>query len=295
VDNERYLAQQFEANRPHLRSVAFRILGNASDVDDALQDAWIRLSTSDSEEIENLPGWLTTVVARVCLNTLRARQRRPAQSIDDPMGGADHLISHKESTPEEQAVLADSMGLVLLVVLEILSPAERIAFVLHDMFSVSFDEVAEILGKSPEACRQLASRARRRVRTADDPAADPKRQREVVDAFLNASRSGDFQTLLALLSPDVELVSDAAAIAIGAPERKDGPFDVATRFSGGAQSARLALIDGVAGLVWAQGGRPKVVFEFSVIEGLITRIDMIGDDDVLGDMEVAYLRRNEGR
>jgi RNA polymerase sigma-70 factor (ECF subfamily) len=295
VENETYLAQQFEVNRSHLRAVAFRILGNAHDADDALQDAWIRLSKSDPDEIENLPGWLTTVVARVCLNTLRSRQRRPAQSLDDPSDSVDRLVTNTSSTPEEQAVLADNMGLALLVVLEMLSPAERIAFVLHDMFSVSYDEVGQILVRSPEASRQLASRARRRVRTADEPASDPKRQREVVDAFLKASRSGDFQTLLSLLSPDVELVSDAAAVAIGAPERRDGPFDVATRFSGGAQSARLALLDGAPGLVWAQGGRPKIAFEFTVVNSLVSRIDMIGDDDVLGEMTIEYLRRERGQ
>ena len=164
-----------------------------------------------------------------------------------------------------------------------LSPAERISFVLHDMFSVTFDEIAEILGKSSEACRQLASRARRRVRTAEDPAADPQRQRDVVDAFLIASRNGDFQSLLSLLSP----------VAIGAPERKDGPFDVATRFSGGAQSARIALLDGLAGLVWARGSKPKVAFDFTVVAGQVTRIDMIGDEDVLSEMNIEYLRREK--
>ncbi len=294
MESERYLVQEFESNRPHLRAVAFRILGNAHDVDDVLQDAWLRLSTSDSDEIENITGWLTTVVARICLNRLRSRQRRPAQSLDDSSADVERLVVLTAMTPEEQAELADSMGLALLVVLEMLSPAERISFVLHDMFSFSFDEVAQILGKSSEACRQLASRARRRVRTADDPTADPQRQREVVDAFLSASRSGDFQTLLSLLSPDVELVADAAAVAIGAPERKDGPFDVATRFSGGAQSARAALIDGRAGLVWAQARRPKVVFDFTVLAGKVTRIDMISDEDVLDELNIEYLRHQKG-
>jgi RNA polymerase sigma-70 factor (ECF subfamily) len=294
VESERYLVQEFESNRPHLRAVAFRILGNAHDVDDVLQDAWLRLSTSDSDEIENITGWLTTVVARICLNRLRSRQRRPAQSLDDSSADVERLVVLTAMTPEEQAELADSMGLALLVVLEMLSPAERISFVLHDMFSFSFDEVAQILGKSSEACRQLASRARRRVRTADDPTADPQRQREVVDAFLSASRSGDFQTLLSLLSPDVELVADAAAVAIGARERKDGPFDVATRFSGGAQSARAALIDGRAGLVWAQARRPKVVFDFTVLAGKVTRIDMISDEDVLDELNIEYLRHQKG-
>ena len=294
MDSKNFLEQQFEANRPHLRAVAYRILGSTPDVDDALQDAWLRLSTSDAEQIENVTGWLTTVVARICLNTLRARQRRPAGSIDDSTSNIDRLVEPSAMTPEERAEVADSIGLALLVVLEMLSPAQRIAFVLHDMFSFSFEEIGQVLGKSTDACRQLASRARRRVRTAQDPSADPQRQREVVDAFLGASRSGDFQTLLSLLSPDVELVTDAAAVAIGAPERKDGPFDVATRFSGGARGARTAFLDGLAGLVWAQGGKPKVAFDFTVIEGKVIRIDMIGDEAVLSEMNIEYLRHEKG-
>ena len=294
MDSKNFLEQQFEANRPHLRAVAYRILGSTPDVDDALQDAWLRLSTSDAEQIENVTGWLTTVVARICLNTLRARQRRPVGSIDDSISNIDHLVEPSAMTPEERAEVADSIGLALLVVLEMLSPAQRIAFVLHDMFSFSFEEIGQVLGKSTDACRQLASRARRRVRTAQDPSADPQRQREVVDAFLGASRSGDFQTLLSLLSPDVELVADAAAVAIGAPERKDGPFDVATRFSGGARGARTAFLDGLAGLVWAQGGKPKVAFDFTVIEGKVMRIDMIGDEAVLSEMNIEYLRHEKG-
>jgi RNA polymerase sigma-70 factor (ECF subfamily) len=293
VESEDFRAQQFEANRPHLRAVAFRILGSPHDVDDALQDAWLRLSTSDTDQIENITGWLTTVVARICLNTLRSRDRRRAGSIDESPTDVDRFIQPSTMTPEEQAVVADSMGLALLVVLEMLSPAERISLVLHDMFSFSFEEIGQVLGKSTDACRQLASRARRRVRTEEDPSADPRRQREVVDAFLGASRKGDFQTLLSLLNHDVELVADAAAVAIGAPERKDGPFDVATRFSGGAQSARMALLDGLAGLVWAQGGRPKVAFDFTVVGSKVTRIDMIGDEDVLSEMNIAYLGREK--
>jgi len=294
VDSEDFLEHQFEANRAHLRAVAYRILGSTQDVDDALQDAWLHLSASDTDQIENITGWLTTVVARICLNTLRSRQRRRAGSIDDSPTDVDRFVEPSAMTPEEQAVVADSVGLALLVVLEMLTPAERISFVLHDMFSFSFEEIGQILGKSTDACRQLASRGRRRVRTADDPSAHPQRQREVVDAFLDASRKGDFQTLLALLSPDVELVADAAAVAIGAPARKDGPFDVATRFSGGTQSARTALLDGLAGLVWAQGRTPKVVFDFTVVAGKVTRIEMIGDEDVLSEIDIAYLRREKG-
>jgi RNA polymerase sigma factor (sigma-70 family) len=289
------LTQQFESNRPHLRAVAYRILGNTEDVEDALQEAWLRLSNSNDAEIENLAGWLTTVVSRICLNILRARQRRPTQSLDDPPSIGDRLVERATPTPEERAVIADSMGVALLIVLEMLSPAERIAFVLHDMFSVSFDEIAEVLGKSSEACRQLASRARRRVRTAEDPTSDPQRQREVVDAFLRAAKSGDFQTLLSLLSPDVELVADPSAVDIGAPVQLSGPFDVATRFSGGARAARPALLNGWAGLVWAQGGTPRVAFDFTVVGDTITNIDMISDPDVLGEMRIEYLPREPSR
>jgi RNA polymerase sigma-70 factor (ECF subfamily) len=291
VDDES-LSQQFEANRPRLRAVAYRILGNTHDVDDALQEAWLRIATSDTDPIENITGWLTTVVARVCLNTLRSRRRRSTDSIDDT-AAIDRIVNERALTPEERTVMADTLGLALLVVLEMLSPAERISFVLHDMFSVSFDEISQVLGKSTEACRQLASRARRRVRTAEESPADPQRQREVVDAFLRASKHGEFETLLSLLSLDVELVADAAAVAIGAPRRKDGPLDVATRFSGGAKVARLALLDGLAGLVWAQGGVPKVAFDFTVVAGLVTRIDMIGDEDVLSEMSIEYPRRDK--
>jgi RNA polymerase sigma-70 factor (ECF subfamily) len=260
-----------------------------------LQEAWLRLSASNGARIENFAGWLTTVVSRICLNTLRARQRRPAQSLDDSSANDQRLVERTAATPEERAVIADSMGLALLVVLEMLSPAERIAFVLHDMFSVSFDEISEILDKSSEACRQLASRARRRVRTAEDPTSDPQRQREVVDAFLSASKSGDFQKLLSLLSPDVELMADPSAVGIGAPVHLYGPHDVASRFSGGAKAARTALLNGRAGLVWAQGGRPKVAFDFTLVAGQITNIDMISDEDVLGEMRIEYVPRVQHR
>ena len=287
MDQTTPLAERFEADRARLRAVAFRIVGNVEDADDALQEAWLRLSTADAREIDNPAGWLTTVVSRICLNTLRSRQRRPSSSLDDapdihrlPVGAA--------LTPEDQAVLADSMGQALLVVLDRLGPAERISFVLHDMFSVSFEEVAGILGKSPEACRQLASRARRRVRIEQDPASEPQRQRQIVEAFLAAAKSGDFQMLLALLSPDAELVADPTAAAIGAPTRLVGPDAVASRFSGGAKAARLALLDGLAGLVWSQGGAPKVVFDFTIAEGQVTRIEMISDHDVLDEIDIEF-------
>jgi len=281
---------QFEAERARLFSLAYRFLGNRHDAEDAVQEAWIRLSTADRVEIDNLGGWLTTVLSRICLNVLRTRQRRPITLADD----LDHVARTPVDlpvTPEQQVVLADSLGPALLVVLDALNPAERIALVLHDIFSVSFEDVAAVLGKSEQACRQLASRARRRVRTAQDPAFDPERQRHIVTAFLRAAKSGEFQTLLSLLSPDVTLAADPAAVAIGAPELLIGPDAVAGRFSGGARAARAAFVDGLAGLVWAQGGRAKVVFDFTISNGRVTRIEMVSDEDVLGEMEIDYLGR----
>jgi RNA polymerase sigma factor (sigma-70 family) len=294
VDQTFLLADRFEANRPHLRALAFRILGNAADADDALQEAWLRLSTTDAGAIENLGGWLTTVVSRICLTTLRSRQRRPSASIDEA-ANLEELSLRTAVTPEDQAILADSMGHALLIVLDRLNPAERISFVLHDMFSVSFEEIALVLGKSVEACRQLASRARRRVRITEDPASDPQRQRKVVDAFLAAAKTGDFEMLLSLLSPEAELVADEAAIAMGAPASLVGPHDVATRFSGGAKAARVALLDGLAGLVWAQGGDTKVVFDFTVVDDKVRRIEMISDHDVLEEIDIDFVRRGDAR
>lgn len=289
MDQKSSLADQFESNRPHLRSVAFRILGNVEDADDALQETWLRLSTTDAGDIENLRGWLTTVASRICLNLLRSRQRRPSESIDDS-ADVEQLSVRAAVTPEEQAILADSMGPALLIVLDRLTPAERICFVLHDMFAVSYEEIAGILGKSPEACRQIASRARRRVRMTEDPTSDPQRQREIVDAFLAAAKTGDFQMLLSLLSPDVELVADAAAIGMGAPASLVGCNDVASRFSGGAKAARTALLDGLAGLVWSQGGTVKVAFDFTVVADKVTKIEMIAEHDVLGEIDIEVLR-----
>ena len=270
--------------------MAYRILVNMPDADDAVQEAWLRLSTSDTGAIENLGGWLTTVVSRICLNMLRSRSRSTSSQHDSTVA-IDELSARTSVSPEEQAVLAESLGVALLVVLERLSPVERISFVLHDMFSVSFDEIALILSKSSEACRQLASRARRRVRLAEDPQADPMRQRAVVEAFLVAAKSGDFATLLSLLSADVELVADAAAVSMGGPLDQRGPNDVAAVFSGRARAARLALIDGAPGLVWSQGGTTKVAFDFSMDDGLITKIEMIAETEVLEEITIENLRR----
>jgi RNA polymerase sigma factor (sigma-70 family) len=291
VDETRTLADQFEATRPHLRAVAFRILGNREDTDDAIQETWLRLSAVATPDIENFTGWLTTVISRICLNTLRSRRRRPLESITDTANDALDFPIRAAMTPEDQAILADSMGHALLVVLDRLNPAERISLVLHDMFSVSFEEIGSILGKSPEACRQLASRARRRVRMEADPTSSPRDQRDIVEAFLVAAKSGDFAMLLSLLSPESELEADAVAIAMGAPAHLFGPNDVALRFSGGAKAARAALLDGLAGLVWATGRTAKVAFDFTVASGKVTKIEMIADEDVLGEIEIEFLRR----
>ncbi|MEU0507172.1 sigma-70 family RNA polymerase sigma factor [Nocardia sp. NPDC005998] len=276
--DENFLAERFEEHRTHLLAVAYRILGSGSEADDAVQEAWLRLSRSDSDEIENLGGWLTTVVARVCLNMLQSRKTRREEPLDDV-----ELLPTADG-PEQEAVLGDSIGLALLVVLDTLAPPERLSFVLHDMFAVPFDEIAPIVGKTPAAARQLASRARRRVQGVG-AAADRDRQREVVDAFLAASRSGEFEALLTLLDPDVVLRVDAAALATGAAAAH-GANAVAQTFSGRARGAQLALIDGRAGMVWAVGGTPRVVFDFTVSEGRIVAIDLLADPETLELMEL---------
>jgi RNA polymerase sigma factor (sigma-70 family) len=294
VDQRPTLADRFEADRQHLRAVALRILGDPHEADDAVQEAWLRLSTTDASTIDNLTGWLTTVVSRICLNVLRDRKRQPTAPLDEA-AVVDRSSARAVGTPEDQAVLADALGGALLVVLDRLTPAERIALVLHDMFSLSFGEVGGILDRSPEACRQLASRARRRVRQAQDPATDPRRQRETVEAFLTAATSGDFAALLAILSPDAELVADPAAVAMGAPAGLASSDEVATMFSGRAKGARTALLDGLAGLVWAQGGTPRVAFDFTVEAGRVTRIEMTADPEVLGEIDLEVLGRTRGR
>ncbi len=289
MDEHDGLAAQFEAARPHLRAVAYRMLGSLSEADDAVQESWLHLSRADTRNVANLGGWLTTVVARVCLDLLRARTSRREDPLDeqraDPPGsGAD------ESDPEHEALLADSVGLALLVVLDTLNPAERLAFVLHDIFAVPFDEIAPIVGRSPTAARQLASRARRRVQgAAPDPAADLPRQREVVTAFLAASRGGDFAALLAVLDPDVVLRADPAAVQVGAAPEVQGASAVAGTFAGRARVAQLALLDGAVGAVWAPGGQPRVAFRFTIIAGKIVEIAMIADPDHLRQLDLTIL------
>jgi len=289
VDQPHPLAERFEENRAHLRSVAYRMLGSRSEADDAVQEAWLRLSRSDTSGVENLRGWLTTVVARVCLDMLRSHRARREESLD--AGAADAVASRGGGIdPEHEALLADSVGLALVVVLETLTPAERVAFVLHDMFDLPFDEIAPIVGRSATAARQLASRARRRVQGAATlPDADRSRQREVVDAFLAASRGGDFEALLRLLDPDVVLRADAVAVQMGALEEVRGATEVAKTLSGRAKAARPALVGGAVGLVWVPGGEPRVAFEFTIADGKVVAIDLVADREGIRGLGVALL------
>jgi RNA polymerase sigma-70 factor (ECF subfamily) len=283
------LADQFEAYRPHLRAVAYRMLGSLSEADDAVQEAWLHLSRADTSGVTNLGGWLTTVVARVCLDLLRARKARREEPL--AAHGPEPSGSHPGGIdPEHEVLMADAVGLALLVVLETLAPAERLAFVLHDLFAVPFTEIAPIVGRSPTAARQLASRARRRVRGAAPASdADHARQRAVVDAFLAASRGGDFAALLTLLDPDVVLRADPAAVQMGAAPEVRGAADVAATFAGRAQVARPALVNGAVGAVWAPGGQPRVVFGFTIRGGKIVALDLLADPARLGRINLTIL------
>jgi RNA polymerase sigma factor (sigma-70 family) len=289
VDEHDWLAGRFETHRRHLRAVAYRMLGSPAEAEDAVQEAWLRLSRTDASDVDNLGGWLTTVVARVCLDMLRSRASRREESFGTHV--PEPVASRADGTdPEHEALLADSLGPALLVVLDRLTPAERIAFVLHDTFAVPFDEIATVLGRSPDAAKMLASRARRRVRgVAPVPDADLMRQRELVDAFLAASRDGDFEALLAALDPDVVLRADAAAVRAGASKEVHGAPAVAGTFAGRARAARPALIDGAVGAVWASGGRPRMAFAFAIRDGKIVGIDIIADADRLGQLDLAFL------
>jgi RNA polymerase sigma-70 factor (ECF subfamily) len=282
MDHNDWLAGQFEDHRARLKAVAYRMLGSAAEADDAVQEAWIRLHRSDTSEVENLGGWLTTVVARVCLNVLQSRKTRREEPLD-----IHDEATETEVSPEHQALLADAVGPALLVVLDTLTPAERLAFVLHDLFAVPFEEIATIVGKSPAATRQLASRARRRVRGVE-PAEDVSRQREVVDAFLAAARNGEFEALLELLDPDVVLRVDPVAVLTGASDAR-GANAVAETFAGRARAARLALVDGAPALVWAQGGQTRAVFAFTIAGGKVTQIDLVMDQEQLDRLDVEVL------
>jgi RNA polymerase sigma-70 factor (ECF subfamily) len=289
------LAAQFESNRPRLQSVAYRMLGSLTEAEDAVQEAWIRLSRSDPHSIDNLGGWLTTVVSRVCLGALRARRSHHEEPLREADGPEPEL-----SGPEEEAVLADTMGPALLFVLETLSPSERLAFVLHDLFAVPFEEIAPIVDRSPTAARQLASRARRRVRGSDGPhPGDLSRQQEVVEAFLAASRRGDFEALVSLLDPDAVLRADRAAVKAATANRERGAPLLAPEVRGGravanalvgrAQAAQIAVIDGTPGAVWAPGGRPRAIFAFQVVGHTIVEIEIMTDPSVVTALPVQLL------
>ncbi|GAA2060634.1 sigma-70 family RNA polymerase sigma factor [Streptomyces albiaxialis] len=293
MDDERAeLVERFERDRPRLRAVAYRMLGSLSEAEDAVQETWLRLSRTDADAIENLSGWLTTVVARVCLNMLRSRDARREEPLDT--GAPDpHLAPDEGIDPEEEAVMADSVGLALLVVLDTLAPAERLAFVLHDMFAVPFDDIAAMLDRTSAAARQLASRARRRVRGGSPlPASDLARQREVVDAFLAAARGGDFDALVALLDPDVALHADRAAGPTPRPLALRGR-DVVTKgaFAAAARTrvSRPALVNGSVGLVMAPRGRLTIALAFTFAHGRIATIDVIADRPRLDTLDIAVL------
>jgi RNA polymerase sigma factor (sigma-70 family) len=284
------MAERFEDNRAHLRTVAYRMLGSQALAEDAVQEAWLRLNRSDVSDVDNLRGWLTTVVARVCLDMLRAQKSRREDSLEDVPAP----IAEREY--EHETELADGVGLALLVVLETLAPAERVAFVLHDMFDLPFDQIAPIVGRSPIAARQLASRARRRVQGSPaTPDADRARQQEIVAAFLSASRGGDFSALLAVLDPGVVLKADAAAVHAAASRKGAPPLAseirgaaaVAEVFKGRAQAAKLALVNGLAGAVWAPGGKPRAVFEFAIEGGKIAQISVLADPESIRRLDIA--------
>src|SRR3954452_1853201 len=296
MDEHDCLAEQFEANRSHLRAVAYRMLGSLSEADDAVQESWFRLSRSGTSGVENLGGWLPPFGARVCLDMLRSRKSRHEESLEARI--SDPIARRESGTdPEDEALLADSVGLALLVVLETLAPAERLAFVLHDVFAVPFEEIAPIVERTPTATRQLASRARRRVHGVDmregattGSNTDRTRQREVVDAFLAAARGGDFDALLAVLDPEVVLRSDRPALPSGALRETRGASAVARRaMVGGARAAQPALVNGAVGVVVAPRGRLLMVLDFALRNGKIVAIDAIADPERLRQLDLAVL------
>ncbi len=292
MDEHEWLAERFEAHRADLRAVAYRMLGDLSEADDAVQEAWLRLSRSDTRGVENLGRWLTTVVARICLDMLRLRKSRREEPLGVHLPGP--IVSRQEGIdPEHEALLADSVGLALLVVLDTLTPAERLAFVLHDMFAVPFEEIASIVGRSPAAARQLASRARRRVQgAAISPDADLARQRKVVNAFLAAARGGDFDALLAVLDPDVMVRADRAAGPPGALREVRGARAVAQQaltFSRRARFAEPALVNGAVGIVVAPRGRLFAVMLFTVRRNKIVEIDVLADPARLRQLDLVVL------
>jgi RNA polymerase sigma factor (sigma-70 family) len=298
MDEQGWLTERFEENRPRLRGVAYRMLGSLSEAEDAVQEAWLRLERTDTATVENLGGWLTTVVSRVCLDVLRSRKSRH----EEPIGAQvtePSVVRGEGADPEGEAVLADSVGVALLVVLDTLTPAERLAFVLHDLFAMPFEEIGPIVGRSPEAARQLASRARRRVRGAPAPSdAGRARQREVVEAFLRAARAGDLEGLLAVLDPDAIVRIDAAARIDAPPSEAGTPREVRgastwakqlLALSRGLRFVQLALINGSVGLILAPGGKLSRALIFTFTNAKVTRVEVIGDPARLRELDIAVL------
>ncbi len=289
MNKHEWLAEQFEASRPHLQAVAYRMLGSLPEADDAIQESWLRLSRSETSDIENLGGWLTTVVARICLDMLRQRHSRREESLE---ASASEPITSREGgiDPEQEVLLADSVGLALLVVLDTLPPAERLAFVLHDIFAVPFDEIAPIVERSETAARQLASRARRRVRGAETAKpADFERQRAVVDAFLSASRTGNFEALLTVLDPGVVFRMDGATSPKGISREIRSANAVARQFSGRAQGARIALVDGAVAAIVAPLGQLLLAINFTISNDKIVEIEAVADPARLRQMHLAVI------
>jgi RNA polymerase sigma-70 factor (ECF subfamily) len=290
MDERDWLAHRFEDHRPYLHTVAVRMLGSAHEADDAVQEAWLRLSRSDVSGVQDLGRWLTTVVGRVCLDVLRVRAARREELGDESIVKTAESAAPGGGDPAQEAVLSDSVGLALLVVLDTLAPAERVAFVLHDVFAVPHAEIAPLVDRSVAATKMLVSRARRRVRQAGTTAgSDTVRQRDAVRAFLVAAREGDFEALLELLDSDVVFRADRVARQAGAPEDLAGASAVARQFRGRARGAQPALIDGAVGAVWAPGGMPRGVFVFTMAGGRIVAIELIGDPDRLAGLELAIL------
>ncbi len=292
-----WLAERFQEKRAHLRAVAYRILGSNGEAEDAVQEAWLRLSRSEADRIENLGGWLTTVVARVCLDMLRSRKVRKEEPIQENI--LEKPTSTPASDPAQEAQLADSVGSALLLILRTLTPAERVAFVLHDLFDLPFEEIASTLGRSTEATRQLASRARRRVRGGSENREDEAKKRTIVAAFLTASREGNFDALLRLLDPGILLYADDVAVKMAEVNKSKGapPFqsemagakNIAETFKGRAVAAQLALINGSVGTTWIAGGKPRVAFLFTIENGKIQEINVVMDPEDLKEMEVEPL------
>ena len=288
MDEKKWLANEFEANRAHLGAAAYRMLGSRSEADDAVQEAWLRLNRTDTTGVGNLGGWLTTVVARICLDMLRARKSRREEPLEAPLHAG---IADPAKDPEREAAFADSVGLALLVVLQTLAPAERVAFVLHDMFDLPFDEIAPIIGRSSAAARQLASRARRRVQGLDEaPDVDLGRKRTIAEAFLTASRNGDLEALIAVLAPDVVFRPDATAARFGTIGEMRGAAHVAEAFKGRAQAAEIAVVDGELGFVVEIQGQLRVVVALTIADGRIAAIDAIADPDHLERLDYSILR-----